>query len=343
MALQVIEQPQPTGLTTLGNAISGVADNYANLTLQQQEEKRRREQQLADEATKRQQHLQDVAESERFQTGEEGSRMTAERMNQEAKNAFQVKMALHNEGLLDLKDFDDPDKVAAAYQEAVESGLKDKYKGAMTTPNLSVTLPDGTHPPFLTAGDLHDKAKVSSAMDAYAKQQSDQVAQQLDRAQQDQKNARLTANRLQSQYSALNRKADTLEADVPESELNAQPDPNVVRRTTIQQLTQQNGGKPPSEAEINAAEPEVLKGLQAQMATDLRNRMDMRRGQAQTIRYQAQSIGSQLGDLVKQKIYPDPDAEDDSDAMASALAVQPTGLIQRRRARQRPRSWRQQR
>lgn len=228
---------QQNGLTMLGEAISGASRDYLGRSRQLQDESRQRENMLADEGRRRGYQLQDVESARGYE--EERFRRQLDLQTQQG-----IALGLVHEGILAPGDINNPEAVARAFEVARTRGLDKLYGDLLTTP-------DASGKPLLDRSQLNDPAAIEAAKSALAK-----VRAETNRLAMDQPNNAAAA------VGDLAREAAQVRQQLAQVEqrLSAEAprlDPTVVNNRALQLAKDANGGKTPSQQQIQAMVPKA--------------------------------------------------------------------------------------
>lgn len=245
-------------LTMLGQAIAEGGRNFANRQIQLQDEERARQQQLADRADAR------AYAEQRFNV-ERGAR------NEDADLAMKRAMlqVLVQHGYLSPEQMNDPQAAEAAYTQAKQDGLVQRYQKLIA---------DG----YLRADEVGNPEAVTAALNKWSERGGEMISE-TDKARA---NASVEATRLRDEGIQTQQQLDTLQ-----TELNrppAQASAEQIQQRAIQLAMQAKGGKgQPSIAEIQAQVEPARQQIEEMLTTNALLRK-------QTINQQIQSLRMQL-------------------------------------------------
>jgi hypothetical protein len=228
---------QQNGLTMLGEAISGASRDYLGRTRQLQDEERQRGNMLADETRRRGYQLQDVESARGYE--DERFRRQLDLQTQQG-----IALGLVHEGILAPGDINDREAVTRAFEVARSRGLDKLYGDLLTTP-------DATGKPLLDRSQLNDPAAIEAAKSALAK-----VRAATNRLTMDQPgNAAIAVGDLAREAAQVRQQLAQVEqrlsAEAPKL------DPTVVNNRALQLAKDANGGKTPSQQQIQAMVPQA--------------------------------------------------------------------------------------
>jgi hypothetical protein len=250
---------QQNGLTMLGEAISGASRDYLGRTRQLQDETRQRGNQLADEQRRRGQQLEDVDSARAYErstynrrradalTDVAGTRTYEDerfRKQLDLQTQQGIALGLVHEGILAPGDINNPEAVARAFEVARTRGLDKLYGDLLTTP-------DASGKPLLDRSQMNDPAAIEAAKSALSK-----VRAETNRLAMDQPGNAATA------VGDLAREAAQVRQQLAQVEqrLSAEApklDPVVVNNRALQLAKDANGGKTPSQQQIQAMVPQA--------------------------------------------------------------------------------------
>lgn len=217
---------QQTGLTMLGEAISGGARDYATRKLA-----------LEDEARRRGYQLSDIQSARDYETQSYKNRL-------QLQNQMEIAAGLIHEGLLSPQDVNNAEAVQRAFEEGRRRGLDKLYSDLLTMPG-----PDGK--PLLDRSMMSDPAAIERAKAAYAQIQAKSNALKLEQPG----NASASIDALTTEASQVRQQLSAVEQRLAAPQ--PAPDPTVITNRALQMATEANGGKPPSRQQIDAMVPQA--------------------------------------------------------------------------------------
>lgn len=217
---------QQTGLTMLGEAISGGARDYAT-----------RKMALDDEARRRQNQLADVASARAYETDTYKNRL-------QLQNQMEIAAGLIHEGLLSPQDVNNSEAVQRAFEEGRRRGLDKLYSDLLTMPG-----PDGK--PLLDRSQMSDPAAIERAKSVYAQIQAKSNALKLEQPG----NASASIDALATEASQVRQQLSVVEQRLAAPQPT--PDPTAITNRALQLATEANAGKPPSRQQIDAMVPQA--------------------------------------------------------------------------------------
>lgn len=228
-------QPNVTGLSALGEAISNGTRDYANLEVAQRLRDEQRAYNERESDKQRKEHLQDAQRLELMRARTAG---------------LQV---LINENLLDPNKIDDQQAVQAAFEEAQRRGIDKLYNDLLTTPGS-----DGK--PLITEADLSNPAKVQAAKDALGAIKAKQLQFSMGQHENAQSTVDAIAGRLGQRQARIADLSGKLDAPAPQYGLN---DPQV-QALAVQLAEQAKPGSGKNMQAVSQMLPDAQKMLNDQ-------------------------------------------------------------------------------
>jgi hypothetical protein len=237
-----------TGLTMLGEAISGGARDYANRRMSLEDEARRRAQQLDDVAAARAYDQQTYGRRRADQLEDVGSARAYEgerfRTQLDVQTAQAIALGLVHEGILAPGDLNKPEAVAAAFEVARTRGLDKLYSDLLTTP-------DANGRPLLDRSQLNNPSAIEAAKSALAQTKAGAMRLQMDQPA----NAADAIGDLSRESAQVRQQLAAVEQRL--SAPAPQPDPSAIQGRALQLAREAKGGGVPSQQEIQAMIPQA--------------------------------------------------------------------------------------
>jgi hypothetical protein len=290
MPLITLPAPPPiAGPTDLGNAITQGVDDYVG---------------RQDAATRRAQALQDVASNRQFEQDEfdrrQKSETAADAQRQQAELKRAVVSALIAEKLLDPADAGDDAKISAAYQQAKQLGLTDRYKDMIQNGDLSIK-------------DIGDPEKVRAAYDKQAQRNK----KRMDDAVTQQTNAQARADSLDEEQKKLASQLQELDQQLalPAEKLIKPPSDSAVQNAALQMAREQTGNPNPKPADIQAALGPARQALLGQALQEAQAQKQQNIERQKELQGRLTANSQEIDALGKQGIYataPDDSGDDPS-------------------------------
>lgn len=292
-----------TGYQGLASALLGGSTDYARLKIQKDEQDQRRTEQLADEARRRQQQLDDVSGSRAYETKRAADERTAHVQDVEAEKLYAAKVELIRLGYLSPDQIDDRAAVGVALKKFHDDGLLTRYKGAFESGDL-------------TYADLGDESKVAAGLAKFSARQ----AQNTTRGETSLTNAQSEADSLKGEYDLTVKQTRDLESQLsqPVEAAIAAPAPAEIEAAAVQLAQQAMPGKTPSRQDIAAQMPIAAQALQQSKLEAVMLRRQQTQERVKVLRDSLTSLGSRLTNLANHGVYPSSDTE------ASTTVAEPT-------------------